>query len=206
MGALYSRMGDRVKTLFPQVPVADREAVAEMLAHDVSCVLTSGMGRLFDAMSALLGVCTRRTYEGQPAIMLEAAADTGRCPAYDPQVNKEEVSGTVLINGPGILFEALEDFRAGTPVAVVAGRFHETIAKATALASGTIAGRENTDRVCLSGGCFQNALLLERTIAHLQKAGLRPVVHRLMPPNDESISYGQVVIAGMRRRGAGSGK
>ena len=156
-------------------------------------------------MSALLGICVRRTYEGQPAIMLEAAADGTSHPAYDPQVNKKAHSGALLIDGQAIIYEALEDFNSGTAPAVVAARFHETIAKATALAAGTAAGQGNTDLVCLSGGCFQNALLLERTIRHLRNADLRSVVHRLMPPNDESISYGQVIIAGMLRT-ASSGK
>jgi hydrogenase maturation protein HypF len=66
--------------------------------------------------------------------------------------------------------------------------------------AGRIASRNNTELVCLSGGCFQNALLLEQTFGLLKKNRLTPVVHRLVPPNDESVSYGQVVIAGMRNQ------
>jgi hydrogenase maturation protein HypF len=201
MGVLYPVMGDWVMRLFPQIPAADRAAVFEMLSHNVSCVLTSGMGRLFDAMSAILGICVRMNYEGQPAIMLEAVADKSVQSAYETRLDKNPVSGGVLINGPGIVYEALDDFVSGTPASVVAARFHETIAKATAIAAESVAGTRNTQLVCLSGGCFQNALLLERTVFHVRKAGLQPIVHRLMPPNDESISYGQVVIAGMRRQG-----
>jgi hydrogenase maturation protein HypF len=206
MGALFPKMGDRLMTLLPGVPAVDKAAVLEMLSRNVSCVLTSGMGRLFDAMSALLGIGVRRTYEGQPAIMLEAAADSARHSPYDPQVKKEGAATGALIDGPGILCEALQDFESGAQVSIVAARFHETVAKATALAAGLVAEERKTDLVCLSGGCFQNALLLDRTTFHLRKAGMQPVVHRLMPPNDESISYGQVVIAGMRRHRSGSGK
>jgi hydrogenase maturation protein HypF len=199
MGALFPKIGERVTALFPEVSGHEKAAVLEMLRQNVACVKTSGMGRLFDAMSALLGVGKKRSYEGQPAIMLEAAADAAPGSAYDPQVKKEGSAGMVLIDGAGIIHEALRDFESGTQVSIVAGRFHETIAQSTAMAAGVVAEQRNTDIVCLSGGCFQNALLLGRTMAHLWKAGLRPVVHRLMPPNDESISYGQVVIAGMRR-------
>jgi hydrogenase maturation protein HypF len=198
MGALHGTLGgDEVGRLFPTVPSAEKQAVAQMLAADVSCVKTSGMGRLFDAMSALLGVCLRRSYEGQPAILLEGIAAAEERSAYDGTVEQEK-RGDVLIHGPRILADAIRDLAAGTAPPVVAARFHNTVAKATAAAVALIAARCGTDLVCLSGGCFQNALLLNRTLYFLQRSGLRPHTHRLVPPNDESISYGQTVIAGMR--------
>jgi hydrogenase maturation protein HypF len=202
MGALFPLIGEKISALFPTVPEKEKNAVIEMLAHSVSCVETTGMGRLFDAMSALLGICFHRGYEGRPAIMLEAAAVTADqgigCPAYTSQLTTDR-TGTSLLDGPEILMEACEDFRTGTTPAAVAARFHATVAAATASMAGRIASRNNTELVCLSGGCFQNALLLEQTKGLLKKNGLTPVVHRLVPPNDESVSYGQVVIAGMRR-------
>jgi hydrogenase maturation protein HypF len=203
MGALFPLLGSRIETLFPEVPEKEKQAVMEMLARNVACVKTSGMGRLFDSLSALLGFCLHRTYEGQPAVMLEAAAaaakTAARLPAYDPRVETTG-AGVQLIDGSQILLEALNDFTAGAPPSIVAARFHATIAEATALAAGRIAEKNGTAIVCLTGGCFQNALLLEMTVGLLKKNGLTPVVHRLVPPNDESISYGQVVIAGMRRQ------
>jgi hydrogenase maturation protein HypF len=200
MGALFPLLGERAAKLFRKIPKKEKEAVIEMLARQVSCVKSSGMGRLFDAASALLGICLHRSYEGQPAVMLEAAA-TAKGPAkglsYDPQVTAGE-AGMQLIDGSKILLEALNDFWSGTEPSLVAARFHAVIAEATVLAAGRIAGQNNTDLVCLSGGCFQNALLLEQTVRRLTESGLRPMVHRLVPPNDESISYGQAVIAGMR--------
>jgi hydrogenase maturation protein HypF len=202
MGALFPLLGEKVITLFPSVPEKESEAVMEMLAQGVSCVETSGMGRLFDAMSALLGICLRRTYEGEPAIMLQAAAagaghDAGRS-AYDPQVTADG-TGTLIIDGPKIMLEALEDVKRRTAPAAVAARFHAAVAAATAAAAGRIAEQHRTEFVCLSGGCFQNTLLLEQTASLLKQNGLIPVVHRLLPPNDESVSYGQVVIAGMKK-------
>jgi hydrogenase maturation protein HypF len=198
MGALFPLLGENTKALFPMVPEKEKHAVIEMLEQGVSCIKTSGMGRLFDALSAILGICLHRTYEGQPAIMLEAAAADALYPAYDPQVTMDE-AGTPLIDGSKILLEALHDFKSGTQPSVIAARFHTTVAEATALVASRIAEQNKIHFVCLSGGCFQNALLLERTVGLLKKNSLKPVVHRLVPPNDESISYGQVVIAGMRK-------
>ncbi|MBN2188113.1 MAG: hypothetical protein JW699_01565 [Chitinispirillaceae bacterium] len=200
MGALFPLIGEKISALFPTVPEKEKNAVIEMLAHRVSCVETTGMGRLFDAMSALLGICLHRGYEGQPAIMLEAAASaSAESPAYDPGI-ETDAAETMLIDGSKILLSALNDFNAGTAPRTVAARFHATVAAATAAMAGRIAHRNNTELVCLSGGCFQNTLLLEQTTGLLKKNRLTPVVHRLLPPGDESVSYGQVVIAGMRNR------
>jgi hydrogenase maturation protein HypF len=204
MGALFPHLGGQVENLFLNVPKQEKRAVAEMLAQDISCVKTSGMGRLFDAMSALLGICALRSYEGQPAIMLEATATRAAASGkplvpYDLQVATDD-TGTHLIDGSKIILAALRDFHTGARPSVVAARFHATIAHATALVAGKIAGQTGTDLVCLSGGCFQNALLLEQTVSLLRQSGLTPVVHRLVPPNDESISYGQVVIAGTKHK------
>jgi hydrogenase maturation protein HypF len=203
MGALFPLLGENVETLFPKVPKKERRAVIEMLARKVLCVETTGMGRLFDAMSALSGICLRRTYEGQPAIMLEAAATAAMTApeptAYVPCIETDS-EGTLLIDGSKILMAALDDLRAGTTPPVVALRFHAVIAAATAQMARRLALQNRTELVCLSGGCFQNALLLEQIVGLLKKDRLTPVVHRLVPPNDESISYGQVVIAGMRRQ------
>jgi hydrogenase maturation protein HypF len=198
MGALFPLLGEKVMTLFPNIPEKERLAVIEMLTRNVSCVETSGMGRLFDALAALLGICLHRTYEGQPAVMLEAAASAEpERGAYDTRVETSD-TGKHLIDGSYILAEALDDFKAGTTRSAVAARFHATMAVATALVAGRIAKQNGIGKVCLSGGCFQNAHLLEQTVNLLKKSGLIPIVHRLVPPNDESISYGQVVIAGMR--------
>jgi hydrogenase maturation protein HypF len=157
------------------------------------------MGRLFDALSAALGVCRERTYEGQPAIELEGVAERETTDDYgDPPVRRE--GEAMVLDGPAVLARAVADVRQGTATSPAAARFHNTIARATVHAAAAVAEREGLDTVCLSGGSYQNALLLERTIAGLEKAGLRPLVHRRVPPNDECISYGQAVIAGARRR------
>ena len=157
------------------------------------------MGRLFDALSSLLDVCIYRSYEGEPAILLEAIADETESGTYPVPLEFDALSGAPVINGPQLLLSALNDLNRLVPVSSIAARFHNTLANATALAALAIGQKWKITDVCLTGGCFQNALLLERTILALKKQGLTPYVHRLVPPNDESISYGQTVIAGMRR-------
>jgi hydrogenase maturation protein HypF len=160
------------------------------------------MGRLFDAMSALLSVCSRRGYEGQPAILLEAAAmeapEANTLPGYP--VPLTAIGDMAVIDGARILFEAWTDFRGGSPVSQVAARFHATIAEATAAVATLIAREQKIEFVSLSGGCFQNVLLTGRTSRLLRSNGLTPVVHRLLPPSDEAVSYGQVIMAGVERQ------
>ena len=197
IAALSSLMGDCVLETCPWMPLEEKKAVFDMVSADVNCPKTSSMGRLFDAASALLGIGTRRTYEGQPAIELEGAANRSELYAYE--TNVIDAGGELLLDGADILFHLLEDFTKGTPRENVAARFHNTVASATALIARRASEQTGCTNVCLSGGCFQNALLLERTIPALSKMGLTVYTHRRVPPNDESVSFGQLVIAGARR-------
>jgi hydrogenase maturation protein HypF len=198
MGALYPHDGEAVMDLFPAIPAKTREAVLNLLQSGVSCVRTSGMGRLFDCLSALLGICTCRSYEGQPAMLLEAIADPLETGTYDVPFDVS-ADDRVTWQSHALLGQSLADFRRGVSAAVVAGRFHATAAAITVRIAIRAAEKAKSETVCLTGGCFQNAILVEKTAALLTAAGLRPVIHRLVPPNDESISYGQLVVAGMRR-------
>ena len=194
---LYSEIGDGAKEACPWMNDKEKTAVIEMVKTETQCVKTSSMGRLFDAVSALLGVCTKRTYEGQPAIELEGCADLSDSGEYDPSIQAHD--DEVLINGAKIAVQAYRDYSGGTSPEKVSMRFHRTLARATAIAVGKIARMTGCDRVCLTGGCFQNVILLELTMELLTASGLTVFVHRRLPPNDECISYGQIVIAGARR-------
>ncbi len=194
VGALFGRMGDGVLAVCPWMPEEEKRAVVELVKSGVNCPKTSGMGRLFDAASALLGIGARRTYEGQPAIELEGVADKDERGYYEPGITESDDG--LLIDGAGILLRVYEDVTSGLPRGRISARFHTTIARATALAAHKAAEKTGCRIVCLSGGCFQNALLLERTIQSLTDAGLKTYSHRRIPPNDESIAYGQIVIAG----------
>jgi hydrogenase maturation protein HypF len=197
VAALMGSLGDRVLGMCPWMPEDEKRAVIDMVKSGVNCPKTSSMGRLFDAASALLGIGTRRTYEGQPAIMLEGVADTAETEWYETGILESD--GNLLIDGAGILFRANEDLLKGTPRERIAARFHNSIARATKLVAQKASSQTGCTNICLSGGCFQNALLLERTLRALSDAGLTAYTHRRVPPNDESIAYGQLVIAGAKR-------
>jgi hydrogenase maturation protein HypF len=198
-GALYSELQEAVSHYFPRIPVAEQKAVSNLIQADINCPRTSSMGRLFDALAALLGLCVTRHYEGQPAIILEGIADTNEQQEYPFSLSRNE-HHLLVLDGSALLITALHDFHQGYPAPQVAARFHNTIARATTEMVKEIVRETGLSQVCLSGGCFQNALLLEKTVAFLQKTKLKVYKHRLVSPNDEGISYGQAIIAGARRK------
>jgi hydrogenase maturation protein HypF len=167
------------------VPFARWPAVRESLK--VNAPLSSGMGRLFDAVAALLGVRETVTYEGQAAIELEQLA--GATPAGPYEWRFGDTAALVRM--------VFEDRAAGRPAAEIAAAFHETIA-ASATDACSEAGDPRT--VVLSGGSFQNLRLLTSTHARLEAAGFRVLVHRRVPPNDAGISYGQAAVTAARLR------
>jgi hydrogenase maturation protein HypF len=197
LAALYKTIGDKAEDALPWMPETEKRAVLDMVKSGAGCFESSGMGRLFDAVSALLCVCTKRTYEGQPAIMLEGIADIHETGAYGSPPSVEEEG--ILIDGAALLYKVFEDMKNKTPVPKIAARFHNTLAQATAAAAAIASQQCGCKAVCLSGGVFQNAFLVERLVPLLQQAGLIPILHRRTPPNDECISYGQMVVAGARR-------
>jgi hydrogenase maturation protein HypF len=166
------------------------DVVAQMADTGFSAPVTTSMGRLFDAVAALCGVRAVVTYEGQAAIELEALADRWQHGAYEIPVD----SDGRLDARPAIL-DVVADVRAGTDVAVVSARFHRGIAAATATACAAAAAAAGTELVVLSGGVFQNQLLLHDASARLRGLGLRVLVPQVLPPNDGGISFGQAAIA-----------
>jgi hydrogenase maturation protein HypF len=198
LAALFPLLGDKALEAFPCMADEEKRAVLDMVKSDTNCVLSCGMGRLFDAVSALLGVCTRRSYEGQPAIMLEGVADPHEQGAYGSPLSLDE--NGISIDAQAMLCELYDDFKSKTPVPKIAARFHTTLAQATAAAATIAAQQCDCTTVCLSGGVFQNACLVERLIPLLKQSGLTPILHRRTPPNDECISYGQLVIAGATKQ------
>jgi len=159
--------------------------------------LTTSVGRLFDALAAALDICRQRTYEGQPALELEMAAATDSNGWYDADIQRD--ADRLIIPGVSLFRQAVEDYQRGTPREQVAGRFHESLARATL--QFCTAAREQTglNLVALSGGVWQNSLLLSRCLALLTEAGFAVLSHRLVPPNDGGIALGQVAVAAALR-------
>ena len=170
--------------------------VVRMVATRTSAPVTTSMGRLFDAVAALCGVRLEVGYEGQAAIELEALADRGADGAYTVECAAASSDGTPALLDPGpAIEEMLADLAAGVAVGTISARFHTAIAGATAAACSRLASDAGLDTAVLSGGVFQNRLLLERTSAALVQAGLRVLVPERLPPNDGQIAYGQVAVA-----------
>jgi hydrogenase maturation protein HypF len=170
------------------VPFERWRLVRESLA--VNAPLSSGMGRLFDAVAALLGVRDAVSYEGQAAIELEHFAGDVEADAYGCRVENGQVRGADLVAA------AHDDLEAGRPRDEIAAAFHEGVAVAAARACELAA---EPRLVVLSGGSFQNLRLLESTRTRLANLGFRVLTHGLVPPNDGGISYGQAAVAARRR-------
>ena len=177
----------------------DWEAVCGLVSSGAGSPLTTSVGRLFDAVAALCGVRARVNYEGQAAAELEGAADPLERGAYP--IALEGGDGAPLVIDPRSAIRGLAaDVAASVSVAVLAARFHNGLADVTAAACARECERSGVELAVLSGGVFQNRLLLERTLARLEERGLRTLVPERLPPNDGGIAYGQVAVAIARRR------
>jgi hydrogenase maturation protein HypF len=170
-------------------PAAERTILAQQLERELNVVSTSSIGRLFDAVSALAGVCQEINYEAQAAIELEGLVEKGVEGTYP-----FDLGGQV---DPGPCIRAVvADVHAGVPVSVIAAKFHNGLA--TMIRDVCLRLRHETglDRVALSGGVFQNITLLGRAVTLLQATGFTVYIHHLVPPNDGGIALGQAVVAG----------
>jgi hydrogenase maturation protein HypF len=169
-------------------PDHERPIIETMLARGVNAPVTTSMGRLFDAIAFLIGGGARVSYEGQAAIELETLADAERPDGYPLPL----MMGAPCVADWGPLVRALlEDRAAGAPASRLSARFHEALASLVV----EIAGRAGRERVVLTGGCFQNARLLARSITRLEAAGFTPLVARDVPLNDGGIALGQAWVA-----------
>ena len=180
-----------------------RSITATMIERNINSPQTSSMGRLFDAAAAILGICGTATYEGEPAIELEAAAWRAlggkSASSTDSQAGASTPADGSPILDPQPLFEALLDgIEAGAPTDRLALNFHIAIARASARIASEICTREGIDTVALSGGVFMNRLLLQLLTRELKDAGLAALVPRTVPVNDGCIAYGQAAVARAR--------
>ncbi|MBA2763547.1 MAG: carbamoyltransferase HypF [Thermoleophilaceae bacterium] len=188
---LEAALGEPVSPL-PGIEADRWEQVAALGRSGVASPITTSAGRLFDAAAAILGLRTEVSYEGQAAAELEGAADLGERSSYE----LEFVGDDPLVLDPrSLLRELVADRDSGTDLALTAARFHNGLAAGIASACARLAEAGGLDTVALSGGVFQNRLLLERTSEQLVGAGLRVLRPVRLPPNDGGISYGQAAIA-----------
>ncbi len=176
----------------------DVDVVTGQIASGLASPMTSSMGRLFDAVSALAGVCRRATYEGQPAMLLEQAA-AADARGYPFELAREQ--GRVVVDTRPLVAAVVADLAAGVAPGVVASRFHATIAVMAFDVCREIREGTGLRRVCLGGGVFMNDLLLTDLVARLEASGFEVFVPREVPVGDGGIALGQVLVAHGRRRG-----
>ena len=185
----------------------------QMIDRGLNSPYTSSAGRLFDAASAILGVCSEPAYEGEGAILLEAAigswweggacADSTASDRYHIDVVKNVATETstafdtsvVLMDAAPLFQSLLDDLNADVDVAVIARRFHDAFVDAIVAQAQLVEAVYGIRTVVLSGGVFMNRYLVEHALAALEQAGFTVAINRDLPPNDGCISYGQAVVA-----------
>jgi hydrogenase maturation protein HypF len=170
--------------------------VLSMARRGVNAPLTSSAGRLFDAVAAILGVRDQINYEGQAAVELEQLADPAESGAYPAAITG---SGPFVVAGADLVRAATEDLVAGVAPSLIAARFHNGVAGLITGGCLRLRERHGLRTVALSGGVFQNLLLLEGVAARLEAAGFEVLVHSRVPCNDGGISLGQAVVAAAGR-------
>ena len=170
-------------------PPDERRALAHQLETNLGCAPTSSMGRLFDAVASLTGVRQVVDYEAQAAIEFEGLSRGVDCGSESYEFG---CGSAASIDPAPLLRAVIRDLRAGVSASVIGARFHRAVADLVVEIACTHA--DPSRPVALSGGVFQNALLLQLTLTGLHARGLRAITHRIVPPNDGGIALGQLLV------------
>ena len=206
LGYIIALLGDNAldKRLgfLSKIDRVELDLVRKQMESNLNSPLTSSMGRLFDAVSAMSGIRAAIDYEAQAAIEMEmksyeSADEQG---SYPFTLTGDETYHIVLLHD--LISAVLSDLLRGCPQSLIGMRFHNTIAAMAAEVCLNIRGTTGLNSVALSGGCFQNRLLFTKVSERLKSAGFTVLAHRQVPCNDGGISLGQAVIAARQIPGA----
>jgi hydrogenase maturation protein HypF len=194
---LYHYFGKSVTEQYPQffagIDKKEIELILLSLDKQLNCPLTSSTGRLFDAVSALLGICKNSSYHAEAPMQLEAVADRFEEGSYP------YTTGYQLSMKP--TFESMiADLIAGVSIPIIAGRFHNTVVDVIVKTADLAREKHNLNKVALSGGSFQNRILLEKSINRLENHDFEVFTQLTIPSNDGGIALGQLAIAAKRRQ------
>lgn len=162
--------------------------ISRQLLNDINCPKTSSMGRLFDAVSSLLGICHHITYEAQAAIELENLCDLSEESYYKIPISAGLICSTAIM--PQIIM----DMRNGISIPRISARFHNGLARISLEICHRLRDESGLNRVALSGGVWQNTTLLAKTLALLRKDSFDVMIHQRLPTNDGGVSFGQLLI------------
>ena len=205
LGLLYELFGEEVFDMGDLWPLRaftlqECTVIRKALQERINAPLTSSAGRLFDAVASIVNLRQVIRFEGQAAMELEFALSGSRtADNYAFQVERpgpDEAPQVFVVQWAGIVRGILHDVSSGVFVADISAKFHNTLAEAIC----AVAQLVGEQRVVLTGGCFQNAYLTERTVGRLEEEGFRPYWHQRIPPNDGGIALGQLVAAARARQ------
>jgi len=202
LGMLFAVFGEETVSMTDLAPVArysaaERNVLLKMLRQVINSPKTTSAGRLFDGFAAICGLRQQSSYEGQAAAALEWCAQGYEA---DPEYRfslRNGVDACLVVDWGPALIAAIAALRAGQPAGAVAASLHRGLAGVIA----QVAARLGARRVALTGGCFQNILLTEKTVSALRAVGCEPYWHRRVPPNDGGIAFGQAMWAGWSEQG-----
>jgi len=180
--SLYSQRKDYLENVFSGTEI---KLLSDIIKKKINSPVTSSVGRLFDAVSSLLGLCHISNYEGQAAIFLENTMDKYETGFYSYNIRESE---NICVDWAPLVEELLKEKNNGEALEKISAKFHNTLANIILDVSKII----GEDKILLSGGCFQNKILVEKTIKLLRENKFQVFSHCLIPPNDGGISFGQI--------------
>jgi hydrogenase maturation protein HypF len=206
IGLLYARYGRAAlsrEDLFPVAAftAAERQVLGRALERGVNAPQTSSIGRLFDAVSALLGLCQVASFEGEAAALLEwalGAPESAECYRFEVREAATNSGTQWVLDWAPAIDGLIADVRDGLPAAMISATFHNGLIRAIV----DVARLAGETRIVLTGGCFQNACLTAGAVASLRQHGFEPYWHERVPPNDGGLAVGQAAYAGALERGA----
>jgi len=201
LGLLYAIFGEAAldREDLPAIRALrdERGVLAPMLEKGINAPWTTSAGRLFDAVSALAGVRQESHFEGQAAMELEyVLTSLGKEGGYAFTLLAPESEGApIVVDWEPVVRAILDDVKKAAGAGRISARFHDALVEAIV----AVAHRIGEPHVALSGGCFQNAYLLERAVRRLESEGFTPFWHQAVPPNDGGIALGQIVATSRRQ-------
>lgn len=172
----------------------EAETVIKMLEKNINCIETSSMGRLFDAVSSILGICNKVSFEGQASMELEAVIEDSSTEDFYPYIIEDKTEDIILNPSP-IIRGLMEDRLKNIPISTISRRFHNSIIRASVDTCKIIRNSTTISEVALSGGVFQNSYLLKNMVTSLIRENFTVYTHSTIPSNDGGVSIGQIIIA-----------
>jgi hydrogenase maturation protein HypF len=190
--AFGDNFGDLDLPVLTRIDPPKLKIIVEMILKGVNSPQTSSLGRLFDGVAAIIGIRQRVNFEGQAALELEMLAADDADSIYDFEWVSEE--GLKILSAP-IIRGVVRDVQNGLSVAEIGAKFHKTIVALFGEICISVRNESELNRVVLSGGCFQNSILLAGLIQKLESLNFEVFAHRQVPTNDGGISLGQAMVA-----------